>query len=190
MMASLSRLSAIRSRLCDAVVVAARIRNGSSSSNTFISSSSNRCCFSVTSHQYEYPLRTEAPQISRTKASEATANSGTTRNTKVVSSKEVNDDNDPFDDFHTFTEEEREERRQKLNSQLNTHLSDRHKIMPVKPSYIPSNLPSKDLEIPATKVSTLSNGLRVASQETYGQVSTVGVFANVGSRYEVCRMNL
>jgi hypothetical protein len=146
-------------------------------------SRSHRYNFSVTSHQYEYPLRTEAPQISRTKASEAAA--ATT--TKVVTLKGIDfkDTNDPFDDCHTLTEEEREERRRNLNSKIPTQISDRHQIRTVKPFYIPPNLPSKDLEVPTTKVSTLSNGLRVASQETYGQVSTIGVFANVGSRYEV-----
>jgi hypothetical protein len=170
-MASIIRLGSSSRKVCDYFV----IRN--------TASRSNRCNFSVTSHQYEYPLRTEAPQISRTKASEAASTT-----TKVVTLKgiEVNDTNDPFDDCHTFTEEEREERRRKLNSQIPTQISDRHKIRTVKPFYIPPNLPSKDLEVPTTKVTTLSNGLRVASQETYGQVSTVGVFANVGSRYEVC----
>lgn len=169
-MASVMRLGSSSRKVCDF-----RIRKAVSRSH--------RNNFSVTSHQYEYPLRSEAPQISRTKASEATA----ATMSKVVALKgiELKDTNDPFDDCHTLTEEEREETRRKLNSQIPTQISDRHKIKTVKPFYIPPNLPSKDLEVPTTKVSTLSNGLRVASQETYGQVSTVGVFANVGSRYEV-----
>ncbi|XP_002736805.2 mitochondrial-processing peptidase subunit alpha-like, partial [Saccoglossus kowalevskii] len=36
-----------------------------------------------------------------------------------------------------------------------------------------------------TKVTTLSNGLRVASQNKFGQFSTLGVFVNSGSRYEI-----
>ena len=36
-----------------------------------------------------------------------------------------------------------------------------------------------------TKVTTLSNGLRVASQKKYGQFCTVGVVIDSGSRYEV-----
>jgi processing peptidase subunit alpha len=36
-----------------------------------------------------------------------------------------------------------------------------------------------------TRVTRLDNGLRVASQEAFGQYSTVGVFVDAGSRYEV-----
>ena len=34
------------------------------------------------------------------------------------------------------------------------------------------------------KITTLSNGIKVASEEDYGQVSSVGVFMDVGSRFE------
>jgi processing peptidase subunit alpha len=44
--------------------------------------------------------------------------------------------------------------------------------------------PASDLTEPSTIVTTLSNGLRVASQETYGQSTTFGMFVDVGSRYE------
>jgi predicted Zn-dependent peptidase len=33
-------------------------------------------------------------------------------------------------------------------------------------------------------ITTLENGIRVVSQETYSQVCTVGVLTNVGSRHE------
>jgi len=56
--------------------------------------------------------------------------------------------------------------------------------MPVlKPA---SNLPS-----PATQVTTLPNGLRVASEENYGQVhNTVGVFMSVDCFLSVWRCGL
>ena len=36
-----------------------------------------------------------------------------------------------------------------------------------------------------TRITRLENGLRVASQEAFGQYSTIGVFVDAGSRYEV-----
>lgn len=43
---------------------------------------------------------------------------------------------------------------------------------------------SKSIENYETKVTTLSNGLKVASQAKFGQFCTVGVVINSGSRYE------
>lgn len=57
-------------------------------------------------------------------------------------------------------------------------------ISTIVPSLIPPNVPSDELRAPPTELTTLSNGLRVVSQETYGQVSTVGVCCQVGSRQE------
>jgi len=51
-----------------------------------------------------------------------------------------------------------------------------------------SNLPPtkhlQDLEPPVTHITTLSSGLRVASQETYGQLCTFGLLVDAGSRYD------
>jgi len=49
---------------------------------------------------------------------------------------------------------------------------------------IPKLKPITSKPKPTTKITTLSNGLRVASEETYQQASTVGLFINAGSRYE------
>jgi processing peptidase subunit alpha len=38
--------------------------------------------------------------------------------------------------------------------------------------------------VPETKITTLSNGVRVGSMETFSQVSTLGVVLDYGSRYE------
>lgn len=54
-----------------------------------------------------------------------------------------------------------------------------------RPAYIPPNVPIDSLEIPETKITTLSNGVRVGSMETYSQVSTVGVLLDFGSRHEL-----
>jgi hypothetical protein len=49
---------------------------------------------------------------------------------------------------------------------------------------IPKLQPGHNLETPQMKITTLNNGIKVASEEDYGQVSSVGVFMDVGSRLE------
>ena len=49
--------------------------------------------------------------------------------------------------------------------------------------------PSYVLQAPATEVSTLSNGLRVASEGGHGETATVGVWIDAGSRYETSQNN-
>lgn len=58
-------------------------------------------------------------------------------------------------------------------------------IGPTRPSQVPPNIPLESLEIPETKITTLSNGVRVGSMETYSQVSTLGVLLDFGSRHEL-----
>jgi len=154
--------------------------------------------FSATSYEYEYPMRTEAPLITKTKASDLKLASQsnpikdstsvtnpstdfTSKKIRAVATNEV----DHFDDNNTLDETTRLKALEKQKASIKTDLDPFHKILPQKPLYIPPNKPSRELEIPRTEITTLDNGLRVASQETYGQVATVGVFANVGSRHEV-----
>lgn len=49
---------------------------------------------------------------------------------------------------------------------------------------IPTLTPADNLVKPTCQVTTLDNGLRVASEETYGQVTALGMFVDAGSRYE------
>lgn len=49
---------------------------------------------------------------------------------------------------------------------------------------MPQLMRGENLAEPETKITTLENGITVASQEDYGQVSSVGVFVNAGSRLE------
>ena len=53
------------------------------------------------------------------------------------------------------------------------------------PEGTPKLRPASSMEVPVTKITTLENGFRIASQETYGQLSTVGLLVDAGSRYEV-----
>lgn len=49
---------------------------------------------------------------------------------------------------------------------------------------VPLLKPASQLKVPQTEMSTLSNGLRIVTQETYGQASTLGLFIDAGSCYE------
>jgi len=49
---------------------------------------------------------------------------------------------------------------------------------------MPTLTPASSHEKPVTKVTTLDNGLRVASEDNNGSVTALGMFVNAGSRYE------
>lgn len=49
---------------------------------------------------------------------------------------------------------------------------------------LPKLKPASQLAAPQTEISVLPSGLRVISQETYGQAATIGVFIDAGSRFE------
>lgn len=51
------------------------------------------------------------------------------------------------------------------------------------------NYPSYVLNAPATEVTTLANGLRVASEGSHGETATIGVWIGAGSRYETAQNN-
>jgi mitochondrial-processing peptidase subunit alpha len=115
------------------------------------------------------------------------------------------ENNDPFDDAHQLSRQQVEEIKRLQKEKLKTTLSGLVKnssssssnaidsrnndsismaITSKTPAHIPPNVPAHQLARPETLVTTLDNGVRVVSQETYGQVSTVGVVSNVGSRQE------
>merc|ERR1719379_2915427 len=45
------------------------------------------------------------------------------------------------------------------------------------------------LTVPETKVTTLANGLRVASEQTAHKTATVGLYIDAGSRFETAENN-
>ena len=49
---------------------------------------------------------------------------------------------------------------------------------------MPELVPASNLEAPKTSISRLPNGLRVVTEETYGQCSSVGFLISAGSRFE------
>jgi hypothetical protein len=128
--------------------------------------------------QYEYPTRTEVPTITRTVAS-------TLKDTDTPSSAAPSNKtraHDYFEDLNSLKEHQSVLKQQK--TRLNTQLPNSFQIATTPPASIPRNLPTHTMSTPTTKLSTLDNGLRVASQETYGQVCTFGLLSNCGSRYE------
>jgi mitochondrial-processing peptidase subunit alpha len=146
----------------------------------FSANSSSETAASVVS-PYEYPTRTEAPDITFTKAQDvlSTSVSSSSSPTKKVYAPE-----DPFDDSGSLSAEEREQLRQQRSEQMKSIKLSSLPITATVPDFIPPNVPSKELEAPETIITTLDNGIRVVSQETYSQMCTVGVLTNVGSRHE------
>jgi len=47
-----------------------------------------------------------------------------------------------------------------------------------------SEIPSYMFNVPPTKVSELSNKMRIATEESYGETATIGVFIDAGSAFE------
>ena len=83
---------------------------------------------------------------------------------------------DKFDDSCSIPKETREEILSNQRKLFSTTLDAKHRISPTVPSYIPKNYPQTQLSAPTLEVSNVSSlsSLRVVSQETYGQVSTIG----------------
>ena len=134
----------------------------------------SRRSFSTSFSSYEYPLATEAPEITKTTAQEAAA-----RSTATPSPPRLPDD--PFDDAGALSSSEIEARREWKDLRTAVRMT---AITEQIPPEIPSNFPASELPPPATLLTTLDNGIRVVSQETYGQVSTIGVVSGLGSQYE------
>ena len=165
----------------------------SSSSARFFSSnqSNNNNNNTNIDYQYQYPSAKEAPEVTRTTA--AQAKQAATATTSTMKKKHYgdpnNDTNDPFDDAGTLSELERERLRQEQAQRLQSQVQlSRDHCFPILshsiPAHIPPNVPDDQLVQPQTRITTLDNGIRVVSQESYGQVSTLGAVCRLGSRYE------
>lgn len=141
---------------------------------------------------YEFPMRDEAPVITRHSTTAAAAEAFDSDDGAIDDAKEKKasrdgpppNEPDRFDDNGTLSEAERSQILQAQKQHIRTELDAAHRIAEDPPSFIPPSLPFSSMAVPETIVSTLPNGIRVASQETYGQVCTVGVLSNCGSRHE------
>jgi len=78
------------------------------------------------------------------------------------------------------------QQKQQISTRLSSQLLP---VQPTQPTYIPLATPASELPTPETIITQLDNGVRIVSQETYGQVSTVGVVSELGSRYETPGVN-
>jgi len=132
----------------------------------------------------EYPFATEAPTVTKTTVEQVKEISKHPKYESLHKQFPPPNQPDHFDDTHTLSELEEESVRKMQKQHISTTLTGSSEILPTIPHYIPKNVPSDSLEVPTTLLTTLSNGVRVVSQETYGQVSCVGVLINVGSRHE------
>ncbi|KAL3930540.1 MAG: hypothetical protein SGBAC_011718 [Bacillariaceae sp.] len=131
--------------------------------------------------KYEYPNRTEAPIIKATTA-ENVAN--LELNSSGTPSNKLYDPSDPFDERGQLSVDERERIRDQQTSAFGAIKLSSLPITESVPDFIPPNVASTELSAPETIITKLDNGIRVVSQETYGQMCTIGVLTNVGSRHE------
>ena len=133
---------------------------------------------------YEYPFATQAPVVTRTSVDQVQEISKHPKHEILSKKFPPPHQQDYFDDEHTLSDLEEESIRKMQKQHISTQLTGSTAILKEVPNNIPHNVPADSLQVPTTLLTTLSNGVRVVSQETYGQVSTVGVLINVGSRHE------
>jgi processing peptidase subunit alpha len=104
---------------------------------------------------------------------------------EIVENRKTYSADDPFDDAGELSSAEIDELRRRQRESLPTALSSGTvPIKPTVPDFVPPNVNPSLLDAPVVELTVLDNGIRVVSQETYGQVSTVGVVSNLGSRLE------
>jgi Insulinase (Peptidase family M16) len=141
-------------------------------SQSFSSTSSSS--FSSMFSALEFPKATEAPIVTRTTAAHA----------RLVTVTSPKDEHDVFDDAGTLSELERSSIQGAQRRMISTTLRNCKPVLSTPPDDIPPPTISCHQDIPTTMVSTLPNGIKVISQETYGHVCTVGILANAGSTME------
>ena len=129
--------------------------------------------FSSFFRKEEYPKATEAPEITRTTAEDVKKQPSKLPDIDYMTRQKPDIDQETLQKI-------REQQRQSLN----TKLSGSTPITAKVPSHIPPNSVITEQMSPETIITTLDNGIRVVSQETFGQVSTVGVVSSLGSRFE------
>mmetsp|Transcript_26555 Transcript_26555/g.28562 ORF Transcript_26555/g.28562 Transcript_26555/m.28562 type:complete len:600 (+) Transcript_26555:104-1903(+) len=138
---------------------------------------------------YEYPTRSEPPEITTTKAGDILDDNFSsvitpTTTTTTDGKNKLYAAEDPFDEGGTLSTAERERLKEEQSKQLGSIELSSLPITESVPDFIPPNVSSQELKVPETLITTLENGIRVVSQETYSQMCTVGVLTNVGSRHE------
>ena len=131
----------------------------------------------------EYPTRTEAPEITLSTAKHHAATQSDESSSSSLTKKVYSPHMDPFDDAGTLSEEEIATLKKQQEEQLSGIQMSSIPIDDEAPAFLPPNIKVDDSVAPETLLTTLDNGVRVVSQETYGQMSTLGVLTNTGSRH-------
>ena len=121
----------------------------------FFSASADKQSFS----SYEYPTRTEAPEITATAAKDFSH-----EQIERSTSPKIRSPDDPFDDTLQLTSEQREQRRNQTKQALGSLKLNSLPITNAVPYFVPANFPSDELEAPETHITKLDNGMRVVSQ--------------------------
>ena len=130
------------------------------------SSTSENSSFSI----YEYPTRTEPPEITITKASDVSQDQIDSSTSQKIYSAE-----DPFDDRSQYTKEERDNLRQELQQSLDDIKLSSLPITESVPDFIPPNVSSQELEVPETLITKLENGMRVVSQVGHSELREMSI---------------
>lgn len=151
-----------------------RFRSATTPDNNTNNNSEDEATFSS---PYEYPTRTEAPEIVTTlaktldfQAATAAAAAATAKVSSPVVKEYALLHGDPFDDQHSLTVEEQAAQRLALERLHNTTTSattSSPHLLPITPEipvFVPPNVPSDQLEAPETLITRLDNGVRVVSQ--------------------------
>lgn len=128
----------------------------------------------------EYPLRSQAPVVTRTSAADAKIEPPQKYPRKFPSEHVEH----YFEEAETLSPEEESKLLQAQKQKLVTQLKTSTAITAHAPAHIPPTVSANSLEKPETIITKLDNGIRVVSQETYAQVCTVGVLFDAGSRHE------
>jgi hypothetical protein len=115
---------------------------------------------------YEYPTRTEAPEITVTNAKDLSL-----EQIDQSTSPKIHSPADPFDDRSELTSEQREQLRNETKQSLDSLKLNSLPITKNVPNFVPPNFPADELEAPETRITKLENGIRVVSQVS----STLGL---------------
>lgn len=135
---------------------------------------------------YQYPLAKEAPEVTRTHASQVKEEDHLRVSSKPVEEGETSKGVDRFDrtGLSSF---EIEQIRKQQRALLPTKLSSRITKADVIPAGVPTIIPSSKVNTYIAQLTELDNGIRVVSKERSSSplACTLGVISNLGSRNEI-----
>ena len=118
--------------------------------------------------KYEYPTRSEMPEIITTQAKDVISPDKVYPSISSSKAKPyIQEQGDPFDDAQTLSLQDQQaslQQQQQVVATDTTSSSSLTPITPEIPSFVPPNVPSQELQAPETIITQLDNGIRVVSQ--------------------------